>query len=39
VIGRVDQAVAATSAADVQAAFEALREILTAIADALDADR
>jgi hypothetical protein len=34
-----ERAAAATSAADVQMAFEALREILTAIADALDADR
>jgi hypothetical protein len=33
-----EQAAAATSAAGVQMAFEALREILTAIADALDAD-
>ena len=34
-----ERAAAATSTADVQMAFEALREILTAIADALDADR
>ena len=34
-----EQAAAATSTADVQMAFEALREILTAIADTLDADR
>ena len=34
-----ERAAAATSTADVQMAFEALREILTAIADTLDADR
>jgi hypothetical protein len=33
-----DQAAATTSPAGLQMAFEALREILTAIADALDAD-